>query len=277
MLYLPVDPSRDPEGRIRVLTRLLGEDASKPYPVSAPTIDANTGLNPVVKYYQTTQEAAAQLGAGDLFKVSASGFYQAAILDVVVGVPKYRVGTIGPNDKIVGTFWGFSVRLSMRIRTLDVKIGADLGYVAAAVQSGAADVQYSVAGIGIDRKIFAAALRGIPLFGKMDYTAFAKFKGALDDLTTAMAARVTTSPLLPLGVFVMNDPFNGDIVAQARDVRWAMAKIANGFKRTEALASAPEWLRKENAGTTYDGVLGKAQDAPSEHATTTARDWLSVG
>lgn len=276
-IYLPVDPSLDGARRLRVLVPLFG-DAATPYPAEAPPVGATTGLSPVTKYYQTTAQAAVNLGLGDMFKLGAEGFQDAVIMDTLVGIPRFRTGVITPDIKVLGTFWGFSVRVAMKIRTLQVTAEVDLSMLAASVEVGAAEIQYAVSAIGVDRDIFAAALRSVPLFGKLDYATYARLQAALDDLGLALAGRLDSAPLLPIAVYVRDDPFDRDVLAEGRSVRWAMVKLANRITWGGAVATAPAWLDRRVAEQAYRQLVGEHLGVGvPEAAASAAREWLKVG
>lgn len=276
-IYMPVDPTLD-QGKIRVLVPLFGEAGSKPYPEQAPAVDGTTGISPDPRYYQTTARVAASLGLGDVFRVDAEGFDEVMVMDTIVGIPRYRAGVIPPEVKVLGTYWGFSVRVAMRIRTSSATANADLGLLAAAVEVGAAEIQYSVSAVGIDRAIFAAALASVPLFGTLNYTAYARLSASIDALMQALAARLTSQPLLPIGVFLRDDPFDTDVVSEGRSVRWAMTRIANGIKGDVALDRAPAWLDEGIAREVYGELVGADLTLDvGPDAADAARDWLKVG
>lgn len=275
-IYLPVDPSRDEEKRLRVLYPLF-KDAARPYPDDPPAVTAGTGLAPETKYYQTTARAALNLGLGDLFKFGADGFYDALIMDTVVGIPKYRTGVIPPEIKVLGTYWGFSVRVVMKFRSLQLKGDLNLSMLAAAVELNSAEIQYAVTAVGVDRQIFATALRSVPLFGKLDYATYARLQAGLDELGQALAGRVSSQPLLPIGVFVRDDPFDRDVLSDGRSVRWPMIQIANRIRWSEAVAKAPSWVDRDILTRVYGELVGKNLEVPVAEATAnTAREWLRV-
>lgn len=278
-IYLPVNPEMDDKKRIRALASMpMFGDAAMPYPESAPTVTDATGTTPITNYYQTTIQAAGSLGVGDMFKIGAEGYYEAMIMDTTVGVTKFRTGQIPSSVKILGTTWGLSVRVAMKIRTLKTTANANLSFLAAQVEFGAAEIQYSVQAIGIDREVFAAALRGVPLFGKLDYTAYARLSSALDELKVMLAKRITSQPLLPIGVFVRDDPFDKDIIAEGRSVRWTMVKLANKIKFSDAVATAPAWLNQTTVERVYRELNGQELSMPVEDkAANHARDWLRAG
>ena len=275
-IWVPTEPDLDDRGRIRSLIPLLG-DAATAFPQSAPTFTPTLGVDFDVKYYETTLQGAATLGLGGLFKVSADGFYQVVIMDTVVGIPTRREGLITPDIKIIGTYWGFSVRVAMRVRMLSASADVNVSYLAAAAEVGEAEIQYSVSAVGIDRKIFAKALRGVPLFGKLDYAAFARLQASLDELKLAMAERLTSHPLVPLGVWLREKPFQRDIFAEGRSVRWAMVKLANRMPLKAVLERAPAWVDKECLRRVYHELLGDLTDSEvTPEAIEQARQWLNV-
>lgn len=267
-IYIPVDPALDEEKRLRALVPLF-QDAARPYPDDPPEVTAEVGHEPVIRYYNTTVQAAVQLGLGDMFKFGADGFCDVTIMDTTIAIPKFRSGVVPSEVKIVGTLWGYTIRVAMKIRSLHVSAGATLGLLAASVELGAAEIQYSVTGLGIDRKLFSAALRKVPLFGKLDYTAYARLQSALVDLSDALGEQLGTRPLLPIGVFVRNNPFEFDAVTEARSVRWAAVQYANRHSWEVAILSAPPWLDHDIAARAYRDWTGKDPGV--------ARDWLKAG
>lgn len=273
-IYVPVAPELDAQGRLRVLVPLLG-DCAKTFPEKPPVVDSTTGLDLTAKWYQTTMQAAAKLGLGGAFSVAAEGYCQVMVMDAVVGINRHRVGRIPEGIKILGTFWGFTLRVVMRVRSLKAETRLDLGYIAAAVEVGAAEVQYSVVAHGIDRKLFATALKEVPMFGRFDYTVFSRLSTALDQLKAELADRVTRAPLLPIGVYLDNDPFDADIRSAARSVRWTMKQIAAGICGSVALAGAPGWVSYSIAEQVYH-ELGQfdLDDDISDQAADKARTWL---
>ncbi|WP_338869428.1 hypothetical protein [Myxococcus stipitatus] len=273
---MPIDPGLDENGNIRVLVPIFGAEASVPYPQLAPVFDPAMGIEVLSSYYESTLQAAASIGMGGLFQMKAEGFYKAVVMDFRAGFPKFRTGAPG-TTKILGTFWGVTVRVAMRVRTIAASARMDLASLAASVETGAAEVQYSVSAVGVDRRIFAAALRGVPLFGKLDYTGFARLSAALVALKAPLTDRLSTHPLLPISVWVEN-PFDANIISEGRSVRWAMSKISSRVKYETALAQAPSWANLMIARRAYQDILGNAFtiDVP-EHAAKRARDWLKVG
>jgi hypothetical protein len=274
-VWLPIDPGLDENKCLRVLVPLFGREESKPYPESAPTFESSTGIEIGASYYESALQAAASLGMGELFQMEAEGFVKAITMDFRVGIPRYRTGAPG-TTKIIGTFWGFTIRIAMRARMFSASAKMDLSYLAASVEAGAAEIQYSVSAIGIDRTTFAAALRGVPLFGEFDYSTFARLNAALEDLKESLAARLSTHPLLPISVWVEN-PF-GDPISEARSVRWAINKIFRGIKLDAALAEAPRWANQRIVRKVYQEFLDSNinTDIP-QHVADRARDWLALG
>lgn len=268
-MWISVDPTLTEDGYIRSLYPRLKEEA-RPYPEAPQIVNQDTGAQIVDSFYETTSEFAVSLGYGGMFQSSVDGFYRSFIMETSVSVPKMR--PVAEPGLVRGTRWGFSVRVAMRIRTLQAKMQLDLSMVAAAVEVGAAEIAYSITALGIDRKTCGVALAGIPLFGKLDYNTYSKMRDGIGTLREAMGQRLINSPLLPISVFLARNPYQLDIFGEARSVRWAIVKIANQIEFPVAITQAPDWVDRKIAQDVY-AQLTKNRPITREVADLASKWW----
>jgi len=271
MDFIPVDPALTDDGNFRSLAPFFPEKKCAPVPlgtVDNPTYAAN------INFFSCSASVAAKLGVSDLFSVSGGYMDRAAVADVTLGIPRYIVGNIPADQRVSATFWGVGLRIAMRIRTANAQASASFAVLSASVQLKRAQVQYQVSGLGLPVKLFVTALRGLPVFGSLDYESYAALGRIKNEFASTIKQSLKPDDLLPMGVLTTEDIISDDLMKESHSVRYAMLRIANRIPLAEAEASATSAIDSSVLRDVYAKTLPTGQSTPSDVASRRAKDWL---
>jgi hypothetical protein len=197
--------------------------------------------NLAMTVFSGSLSVAARVGVGDLFKITGNYDDHAFIQDIAVGQPAFA-GDMAGNQRIIGTFWGSALRVSVRVRRGQLSSSATLQTVAANVQLKKVEAQYEITGVGLGLEVLAQALSNIPSIGALDFSAF----GRIDQLRFLLADTLERKPQqltpLPIAVELRSDLPPNDIITDARSVRFAIIGIANRIALKTRLEDRPPWV-----------------------------------
>lgn len=263
--YIPVQPYIDPEGRIETIREILGpvyDQAAHTYPKLNPgeralTLDQlksrtatqdlkhdNLGMEGQWSLSRVSAAVAAQVGYGGLFTSKAEAFGDVLVADALAGYRCVKTQVSGtPSDAkepVFGTFWGYTLRLVVKVSGFASNTELSLPIVAARAKLGQITAEYSIEGIGGNLETFAAVLRALPTIGEFDmktYTSISNAaKGVLTQLIAAHNMSPSDTPLLPIQVGIGPETLPQSTMVDAKSLRFAMLCIRNKIKLDEALA-----------------------------------------
>ena len=271
---IPVSPARDSQGRIVSLFPFVDGkwDDALPYPTQLTAEDV-VQRKMLVNFFQTSASVAAKLGIMGALGTSSDYLCDAAVFEILIGTHKIRSGDV-TNYLVRETFWGSSIRIAMRVKTLDAKASGGFGMLAASVELGTAQVEYEVSTFGaVSPHMLATALEGMPLFGTLNFDAYIQFTQAAEDIAQQLMAETNTKPAsVPVAVKLKYHPPKQSMT-EALTKRYAMLAIIRSKPLDAALGDAPEELDPFVIKETYWQVLAGASTPLETHAEM-ARSWL---
>jgi hypothetical protein len=262
--WTPISPERDPDGGLRAIRELFGPRVqATPIPLSDEALAAGR-VKMSMSYTRMSQAVAASLSVGKYVDTNVNFHKEIHVFDFAVGCfESFDEATLPVGQIITATFWGMSLRVLFRARSLDAKAKIDFNAgpvgVAAAVELGHASVEFQVDAICSDPLVFASVLEGVPLTGKFDIQAYARFSQKLADAQLAMlrSARSNPGKLLPIGVLLSDNADERNFLDEAKSIRWALGQIAAGRALDSALAKLASGVDKAVVEETYRHCLGK--------------------
>jgi len=243
--FTPIDPTLLKTGALAALQPFFGDAHATPTP--KPTTGAPT-LRLVS--FSGSLSVAGSLAVSDIFKIGGNYDDRVFIQDTSYGWPALAINP--PADApILGTFWGSSLRVSVRVSGLDVTAGTSLFAIAAAVQLQRARAQYEICGLGVGLELLADALSSLPAIGSLDFTAFAQ----IDRFSKLLANTFNTAPgqliPLPIAVKLRSGLPPSDVITDAKSIRQAMIGLANGMTLSARLASLRAGCLPQVVNDTY--------------------------
>jgi hypothetical protein len=273
---IPIDPSLDDNGRFRALAGFLEGDNAKPVPLSV-----KTPFSPEMssELYDRSFSADASLAAGGIFSAQGQAAGQTLIWDMRLGnTALIPAGPLKDDNRVLATFWGVALRVALLLQTQDASASVSIEAVTAQVQLGRAQAQYQVTGLGFDNDMLAPLLRGMPLFGALDFQAYAKLIGAFRDLSDKVFnGKSQTLQALPIAVALLDELPTPAMLASARSYRYAMLKIAGGLMLKDARARAGTEVDQAVVLRVYQSTLGGDGSGPVSAAqAAAARAWSEL-
>jgi hypothetical protein len=267
---VPIEPAQDNDGRLIRLIDLLGKDDAFPYPPRLEERDRRAPYGSIA-FKRISTRFAAKLGVTGAFDFNGEWFADSAVWEIRYGTTKHNSDG---DAKVLATFWGSALRLLLRVRALDAKATGSFANLAAAVETKAAQVEYEATLVGsATPRLFAAALRGLPLFGSLDMAAYESLMGGVSRISGMLADRLTESKdFRPIAV-ELNYKAPDSAQDEALATRFSMLRIARGLSQQQAQQINRGRFDVDIIRETYRRVLGTAEVISDEHKAL-ARDWL---
>jgi hypothetical protein len=271
---VPVNPARDDKGRIKSLLPFVGDspDDALPYPEALKPEDL-AERKTIVNFFQTSASTAAKLGIMDTLATSSDYLSEAAVFELLIGTHKIRSGDVTPY-LVRETFWGSSIRIVLRVKSLDAKATSGFAQLAASVEMRKAQVEYEIKTVGaVTPEMLSTALEGMPLFGTLDFDAYTRINEAALELATTLMEK-TSPDAVPVAVKLKYHPAQHSTV-EALSMRFAMIAIAHQKPLEMALKEAPSCVDHFVIQEAYQAVLAGAKAPLGAHAER-ARSWLNA-
>lgn len=270
---VPVHPARDEKGRLKSLFPFVGEtDEALPYP-AALSADDTSERKMIVNFFRTSASMASKLGILGSLSSSSDYLDDAAVYEILVGVHKIRAGDV-TDAFVLETFWGSSIRIAMRVKTMDAKATGGFSLLAASVELGTAQVEYQVTTLGsVSPTMLATALEGIPLFGTLTFDAYTQFTEAAETIAHSLMTE-TSDPAVPVAVRLKYHPAEQSLL-EAMSTRYAMIQLAHKKPLKDALQGVPAPIDPLVIQHAYRRILGQ-DPIPLEVHAERARRWLNA-
>jgi hypothetical protein len=231
--YTPVDPTLLPSGALASLTPFFGDANAKPVPMPAGGAGLAVGR---VLFFGGSLSVAGSLGLSEIFKMSGKYDDRVFVQDTIYGWPIDLIPP-SPTAQIQGTFWGSSLRVSVRVSGMDVTADTSLFSIAAAVQLQRAHAQYEIRGLGVGLPTLADALSNLPSIGALDFAAFAQ----IDQFRMLFSATLKKNPSLlvplPIAVKLQTGLPPSDAITDTKSIRQAMIGLSSGMTLAARLNS----------------------------------------